>query len=557
MTNEGIVKVTDFGIAKATTSSTINNTSNVIGSVHYFSPEQARGGYVDEKSDIYSLGVVMYEMITGVVPFDADNHISVAMKQIQEKPIPPSKRNSEIKISQDLEDIIMKCLEKHQSFRFRSAEEFLNKLNSIDGYIRDISTDKKEIIDSPTIIMPKVNSDDENIIELNLVDEDSDKAFKTFFGGDSTDDKSEKSDPKKTTKTKNDKIDAKEKKKNMRITVLAIISALIVAIVGGVIGFKAMLYVPEVTVPDLVGKKQEEAQKIVEDLGLKFSVSDSEYDDEYDEGEIIEQSVEQDTKVKEGYPLSVVLSKGQREIEIPNLVGKYAIEAGIILSEAGLTEGHVTEEFSSSVPSGEIIEQYPDEGTAAKENDKVDYVVSKGVEIVYITMPNLIGKQLETAKTAIVNSGLIVGQMTEESSEDTEAGLIMKQSIPAGQEVAEGTSIWMTVSSGPDNSEIEETDDIDDLIDDTTDDTTDDTIDDTTDSNSYGTYPLTIKLPTDKDTVLVVVQRVIGEGREIIYSKEVETSEQNITINVEGKGKQVFEFYIDNELYDTTEITFE
>ncbi|MGB4440020.1 MAG: protein kinase, partial [Sedimentibacter sp.] len=113
LTEDGIAKVTDFGIARAATSSTINNTSNVIGSVHYFSPEQARGGYVDDKSDIYSLGIVMYEMITGVVPFDADNHISVAMKQIQEKPIPPSKKVKNIQISSVLEDIIMKCLEKH------------------------------------------------------------------------------------------------------------------------------------------------------------------------------------------------------------------------------------------------------------------------------------------------------------------------------------------------------------------------------------------------------------------------------------------------------------
>jgi serine/threonine protein kinase len=115
LTEDGTAKVTDFGIARASTSSTINNTSNVIGSVHYFSPEQARGGYVDEKSDIYSLGIVMYEMVTGTLPFDADNHISVAMKQIQEKPVPPSKRVKNVNISKNYEDIIMKCLEKHQS----------------------------------------------------------------------------------------------------------------------------------------------------------------------------------------------------------------------------------------------------------------------------------------------------------------------------------------------------------------------------------------------------------------------------------------------------------
>jgi serine/threonine protein kinase len=166
LTEDGTAKVTDFGIARASTSSTINNTSNVIGSVHYFSPEQARGGYVDEKSDIYSLGIVMYEMVTGTLPFDADNHISVAMKQIQEKPVPPSKRVKNVNISKNYEDIIMKCLEKHQSFRFQNIDDLLKKLNALNGNSEG-EKEESEIIDSPTIEIPALNKVDENVINID------------------------------------------------------------------------------------------------------------------------------------------------------------------------------------------------------------------------------------------------------------------------------------------------------------------------------------------------------------------------------------------------------
>jgi len=557
LTKEGIVKVADFGIARASTSSTINNTSNVIGSVHYFSPEQARGGYVDDKSDIYSLGIVMYEMITGAVPFDADNHISVAMKQIQEKPIPPSKKLNNKKMSTALEDIIMKCLEKNQSYRFQNIEEFLITLNSINGYERnDYSALHEEIIDSPTMVIPKLTKDindyddEKKIVEVNLIDENSDKAFRSFFS-----DKDDIEENKKTKKTKkmkkhnkNDKDeknidDEKDGKVNVKLTVAAILCALLVAVVGGIIGFKAIMYVPEVTVPDLIGKNEDEAKKIVEDLGLEFSVSDREYDNEHEEGEVIEQSVEEGTKLKKDYPVEVVVSNGPRDIKVPTLIGKYAIEATVILADMGLKAGEVTEEYSTTAPSGQIIDQYPDAETPAEIDDEVSYVISKGPKVTYATMPSLVGLNLETAKSKITQNGLTVGQITEENSEDTEAGIVIKQSVQTGQEVEEGTSIGMTVSLGPtkpvDNGE----------------DTTDPGND--TETPASKTYPLTITLPTDKDKVLVVVQRVTNDGREIIYSKEVKTAEQSIIINIEGSGTETFEIYIDNTLYDKADITFE
>ena len=203
--------------------------------MHYFSPEQARGGYVDEKSDIYSLGIVMYEMVTGTLPFDADNHISVAMKQIQEKPVPPSKRVKNVKISKNYEDIIMKCLEKHQSFRFQNTDELLKKLDALNGNNNPVK-DETEIIDSPTIEIPALNDLEENVINIDLIDENSDKAFKSFFSGNEEDENVEKSI------------------NNKKITIAAILSALVIAVIGGVFLFKSFLYVRS-SGAEFIGKK--------------------------------------------------------------------------------------------------------------------------------------------------------------------------------------------------------------------------------------------------------------------------------------------------------------
>lgn len=515
LTEEGTAKVTDFGIARASTSSTINNTSNVIGSVHYFSPEQARGGYVDEKSDIYSLGIVMYEMITGVLPFDADNHISVAMKQINEKPVPPSKRIKGLKISKAYEDIIMKCLEKHQSFRFQNIGELIKKLEALNGNIREQT---EEEVDSPTIVIPAITDGEENVINIDLIDENSNKAFKSFFNEEEIEN------------------EGKEKNKNnKKITIAAVISALAVAVIGGIIGFKAFLYVPEVTVPNLLGRDEAQAEDIAKDFGLEFKVVNRENSDEYEAGKVMKQNVDEGEKVKENFTIEVVISKGEKEIIVPNIVGKYAIEVGIILSNESLLEGESKEVNSDTVPAGKIIEQSPEANSSANKNDKVNYIVSLGPKITYVKMPNLLNLNLDTAKLSIVQSGLTVGSVNEEYSEEVEKGLVMRQSVAAEADVEKGTSIWLTVSLGKPEEEkpVEEP------------------------KPTEGTYPLTISLPSDKDKVTVVVQKISSNSREVVYSKEVETSKQSIIINVKGNNTEIFEIYIDNELYDRFEISFE
>lgn len=549
ITEDGIAKVTDFGIARAATSSTINNTSNVIGSVHYFSPEQARGGYVDDKSDIYSLGIVMYEMVTGVVPFDADNHISVAMKQIQEKPVLPTQKVKSVNISKSYEDIIMKCLEKHQSFRYQNIDELIKSLDALNGSAPSNNTEDDEIIDSPTMVLPVINGEtmDDDVINIDLIDENSDNAFKSFFGEDT-----EEEIKIRKNKEKIEKPNDPERNKNLKITVAAVLSALLVAVIGGIIAFRAIMYVPEVPVPDLKDRTEKEAQDIIEDLGLVFKVAKREYSKEFEEGRIIEQSVDEGMKLKEGYTVEVIVSRGQQDIIVPNLVDKYAIEVGLILGEAGLSEGTMTEENSDKVVAGKVISQNPTHGTPANENDKVDYVVSLGPKITYVVMPSLANKTLEEARAIIAQYGLVVGEITPEPSDTVEEGKVINQSVGTGQEVAIGTTVWLTVSSGKPAEE-----EPGDGEPGTEEPGTEEPGGDSGDSGSAGTYPLTITLPKGKDEVYIVVQRIVDGGREIVYSNDVDTSEQSIIINLEGKGTQVFEIYIDNELYDRTEIKFE
>lgn len=541
LTEDGVVKVTDFGIAKASTSSTINNTSNVIGSVHYFSPEQARGGYVDQKSDIYSLGVVMYEMVTGTLPFDADNHITVAMKQIQENPEPPSLKVKGLKISNNFEEIIMKCLEKHQSYRFNNIDELIKKLNLIDSKTDEIKDEKS---DSPTIFIPKINT---NVKEENYSDDDTfNKALKSFF--DEKDDEKDdiyinKAKSKDESKKRNS---TKSKINNFQISIAAIISALLLSILFGIMIFNSVIIGKEITVPNLVGQNEEQAKKITEKLGLTLKVTNRVFNLEYDEGVIIDQSVEKGIKVKEDYPIEVTISKGSKEITVPDLIGRYGIEAGIILKEYGLKEGTVTEQYSDKDPVGKIITQKPAAKTPAKINDKVDYVVSIGPKLSYSIMPNLLNLSVDEAKLLIEKNKLVVGEITQEFSNDVEKGLIIRQSVKSDQEVLQGTAIWMTVSKGK-----EVTINPDGTI-------NNPNIDQNNEQATQpGKYPLTVVLPKNKEKVTVVVQKISPEGIQIVYSKEVNTSEDSLIINLTDKGTKSYEIYIDNQLYDRVDISFE
>jgi len=421
ITEDGIAKVTDFGIAKAVSNSTITAFGTTIGSVHYFSPEHARGGFTDAKSDLYSLGVVMYEMVTGRVPFDADTPVSVALKHMQEEPVEPIEINPNVPVA--INKIIMKALQKDVTLRYQSATEMLEdlkkSLKNPDGdFIDDFDYD-------PTARTQKIDT--------------------RMYRG--IDDKSKGKDKK----------GKKEGKLKQFIKNHKAISAIIGLILLFVFSFGSTLLISrltnpaEVDVPEIIGLSKEEAQKQIEEAKLKFEVGKEEYDKEVPEGHIISYKTEigdytkvhTSLKVKEGSTISVVVSKGQEKTIVPNVKGKEKEEAIKLLEDAKL-KVEVIEENSKTVKEGFVISQETEPDTEAFAGDTVKIHVSTGVE--KATVPDVIGKSQEEAKKVLEDSGFAVTITTAEDS-SKEKGVVIKQTLNAGESVEKGSSITVTVNS--------------------------------------------------------------------------------------------------------------
>lgn len=501
VTEDGMVKVTDFGIARAATTSTVTNTSNVIGSVHYFSPEQARGGYTDEKSDIYSLGVVMYEMITGRVPFQGDSPISVALKHIQEDIEPPSYVDSSIPKS--IDTIIMKCVQKDQSLRYSDAKSLLNDLkkakNSDEIHIMNFN-------DSPTRIIPRIDDTLINPVENNL-----------------------NNNPKKNLDRYNDYSDEKKgKSKSKFITLTAIISALLltIGITAGFLWFRGQIQGQEVKVINVVGLHKDVAKQKIEELGLEFRIKNEVYSNEYEEGHVVYQSVEAGETVKLGYPIEVTISKGVQETVVPYVVNKHVDEAEIMLDDANLKS--TVERVFSDIPKDYVISQSPDADERVTVGSVIHLVVSDGPEIEYVVVPNVIGENIDKAKSILTSLGLVV-EAKYEFNENLDKDLIIWQSLTANTEVEKGTTINLTVSKG--SEEIENPN--------TNNNSTADAEEDLITNN------LSIILPKDRDEVEVTIYRIQDNEREVIYNKTHSTSEESISILVKGKKNAKYEVYFD------------
>lgn len=414
ITEDGRVKVTDFGIARAATASTVTNTSNVIGSVHYFSPEQARGGYTDEKSDIYSLGIVIYEMITGKVPYEGDSPISVALKHIQEEVLPPRSIDPTIPVS--LENIIMKCVKKSQLDRYNNASELLRDLRRVKYSIGNKNIDDTALIESPTQIIPIVNDEGNDDMKRN-------KKKKEKKNGDSS----------------------------TKMMLLAIFLAFVV-VASGVYGYyrlKNYFVSDEVEVPDLVGMQVEKAEQTLEDFGLKLKVGKEISSSEFKKGEIINQKTKAGEKVKSGYTIEVTVSTGGKLVKVPSLIGKNIAEIDAILSEKNLEDGIVTPQFSDTVEANFIINQYPEPYKEVEEGTKIDIVVSQGPEKKMVDMPSLLNRTENEANSALIASGLAKGNTDKAPSDEYEAGRVMWQSIQPGTSVEANTRVDIKISTGP------------------------------------------------------------------------------------------------------------
>ena len=416
ITEDGVAKVTDFGIAKAVSNSTITAFGTTIGSVHYFSPEHARGGFTDAKSDLYSLGVVIYEMLTGRVPFDADTPVSIALKHMQEKPVEPIKLNPSIPYS--VNKIIMKAMEKDLNLRYQSATEMLKDLNMA---LKDPDGDFVKTSSNDMAYTQRIETIPEETNENN-----------------------KKSEEKTDNKKKNEKVGFFKKYPAAKWILIVLLIILIPVV--GFFGTQAILNAgrtKDVALPNFVDMTREEAERQAEESNLQLEITE-EFNSEVEAGKVISQdpSYLEGYTVKENSTVKLAISKGENIKIVPKVVGE-EVEAARELLKAEELEIEVIEENSDEVEAGIIIRQEPEADEEVNAGSTVKVYVSAGIK--QITMTNVVGKTEADAKKELEDLGFVVKVETEEDTSKDD-GIVLRQTVDEGTTVNDGTEVILIVN---------------------------------------------------------------------------------------------------------------
>lgn len=474
ISTEGKVKVTDFGIARAASSNTIS--SDVMGSVHYSSPEQARNGFVDGKSDIYSLGIVMYEMVTGRVPFDGDTTVAVAIQHLQEEMVTPSAYAPNLPIS--MEKIILKCTQKNPDRRYESMTAVL--------------TDLRKALVSPdedfVVMVPMANQDKTRIIgaeDLKQIQKESGSVYLKSDTMVRTEDEEEDEE-------EGDEFDDEEDgdlnpKLEKAITIMGIAAAVIIVIIIVALlmnlfgGFKSggknkdtqtetqttqTTQTSQTTQATDVEKESETAEKVEvpKVAGMTFDAAKAELakyglgienkgevsSDDYEEGEIANQDPMAGEMVEKNSTIQVVISNGKGSIDVPMVVGKSETEAYSTLVAEGF-KPNKTYSYSSTVQTGYVISQTPESGTKGKKDDTITIEISQGPELVEVPDVKTTYKSEAQAKELLKDFNVTV---TSAYHSELAEGIVMDQSIEPGKKVEKGSAITITVSMGPKPSQV-------------------------------------------------------------------------------------------------------
>ena len=410
-----VAKISDFGIAQKIVpeeADTGVKKQTVMGSIHYFSPEQARGAYVDERSDIYSLGIVLYEMLTGKVPFDGETPVDVALKHMNQPMIPPSKLNPDI--PQDLEDIVMKATAKLQKDRYGSADEMITDLSFVK-FSRQAGSGKKN--------------------------------------------ETEEKSPEETPEERKARLRAeRQAEKRRKLIKAGIIAAVVLALMLTGIGIVSHILNKDkqeykiIDTPYVVGQSFDEAKQYLKQFLLELEV-DMQVSSNEPAGTILSQSPREDTTIKQGQTIKVTISLGPSTAAVPMLVGETEKNAKAMLESYGYKVGETTGGYSDEYAKGYVMAQDPSAGTPLDKGQTVNIVVSLGPEsgppeIRTVTVPKLTQKTLAEAQRAIDDAGLSIGTITEQESSSVAEGCVISQSIGAGSKVDAGTEINIIVSLG-------------------------------------------------------------------------------------------------------------
>ena len=498
VSKNGGIKVTDFGIARAASSNTM--TANAMGSVHYISPEQARGGFSDERSDIYSLGITMYEMVTGHVPFEGENNVAVALMHIQGEMVSPREYYPDIPTS--LEKIILKCTQKKAERRYLTASALIADLKRVQANPDiDCVVVPPVVPNSPTV---EITSDEMKAIkegrqmnEAPVVEETPSSVverpditpiippskFDNLFDDDDDDDSygDEGMTPEDDDDNEIEELDPKLKKIIMISSVaVVIIIAILVAILilkitspgglGGIFsgnnkktensseensgdptedGSTDEDTSDKATIPmvNVVGLYKTAAEEELKKAGFTAYTIETATDDKVEEGYVISQSVDEGTAIPADEKIVITISEGKEDVEVPDVRGYSDDQATTLLTEAGFVVTHGYE-YDDTVEKNKVISQSPEGKTMQKSGSTVKIIISNGKEVEEVKVPNLVGKSESKAADLLENAGLS-GKVSHANSDEVKKGQVISQDVLAGSSVEKGSTVGYVISDGP------------------------------------------------------------------------------------------------------------
>ncbi|MDR0595979.1 MAG: Stk1 family PASTA domain-containing Ser/Thr kinase [Clostridiales Family XIII bacterium] len=580
ITQDGHAKITDFGIARAVTDGTTVNDNTVKGTVHYFSPEQGRGMYMDERSDIYSLGVVMFEMLTGNVPFDADNAVAIAVMHMNDRMPRLSKLVPGVPPA--LEQIIMKATEKHQVNRFKNADEMLEALRNVDrltggfanpsiaGAVRPPMPEAQDAYAADSGYGNGYAGDGYDNVggeydgrDADAYDDDYDDGYVDANDGYSSsaagtgaaypydyeyDEDDE--DDRLARGAKNGK-KPKRRDENRKYKILAVLVAIVAA---GLIAY--FLVFPNLekllnpssnpthAIENVVGKSEEDAKSALEALGYKVEKGEDMFSPTVAQGLVAQQDPAAGEELAEGGTVTIFLSKGQEEsnypdsgqtpteeavtmVQVPDLVGKNATDAENLLKAYGLALGTTTMEDSDKTVNL-IIKQTPKSGNEVEKGTRVDIVISAGPKVKEAKVPNLLGLTQGKAEAALNKVNLLIRTVGEEYSDKYKKGTVMWQQYKKGQKLNEGQTVDVKISKGPEDK--------------------------------TNTVSITIdfaKAETDSFMLNVVLELPDGTEQQIVNNETAYKASGSKTISVTGKGTGAKVIvYFDTKIVKTYSVNF-
>ena len=512
VTKDDRVKVTDFGIARVADNTTVTATNAVMGSVHYFSPEQARGAKVDNRSDIYSMGIVLYEMLTGTLPFDADNPVSVALMQVQSQMPKPSDFIKSIDPSVDA--LVLKMTEKNPDDRYRDVFDLIKDIKDYTIGAKTFSVKRDYEEDDRTVVTPVVNRK-QNRNHSNNLDNDRQK-------------------PKKVVK----------KKKSAAPAILGIFSAIvIIALLIYVVpkamkGMKNSDVVEKIAVENYIGKTREEAKELIEAQGLVLDVNTVENENEPD-GVVLGQKPEEGTSVDKGSTITLEINELPDSVPVPLLKGLTKEEAQKTLEDNSLKLGSVEEEFNEEVEEGKVIYSNPDGGYSVKRGTAVKIIISKGVDKTPVVLSDYKGMDQDVVVNQLKSFGFTVVIENGYSNKVGE-GQVYDMDPKPNQSVEKGSTVTLFISKGSKNDQ-EENDDKENKQ---------------NDDNYNKVNHVKVKVPDDGSTHNVSAERVKdGSGNKIgatsVWNYNVDGGEVS---NVELIGPGEYNIYVDGNLVKTEKI---